>query len=775
LVDDKTLNVVVKPDLFGNYQGSGTLPVSALLNALPGYAPGGVYIFSVEVTAQSGLLPIPAVGEGELVNVLTYQVDVESAQQADTPATTLTILVLGDSILWGQGLAEEHKLHSILESHLLTSPTVAAALGKTPIVKKVVFAHSGAPLGTLTGKSGAISAGNITASPPGAIYPSSFLNAELSFPLAEPPGAINASVFDQLWSYFASQEIALTNMVDPSVSFVLVDGGINDVGLTNLLNPYTSQSQIIGTTDTACGTWMQTLLGLLLAFFPNATIFVTGYYDIATRFTNLNGLEFAIAGVCFAAAGIVGVIVGSIMGSISLRLLLSNLNAFATESAAQLQASVNAAVNTFGGAGMNGTTQIPRVYYIQPQIEPDQAIFAGNSNGDDKNGPTQALLWGFDPSVADISSTIEFWMSLGASLGGLNGMIAGCYAGVKIVMNELTPVDEVESMRLPVCASTSGGLFCQLASVGHPNIQGEQAYATPLLQVVDQLFGDLLALGGLGSLCMIATAAFGSARSPQVEELRRVRDSFLRSSRLASEFFSDLLSEYYAFSPTVASAMRASPQFKESVTALLVNPFLSFLEIVGSWLSNPTAQQFEVAIRTTLEKSLLELAGQGIGKGEIPSFANELARLRLPTTDTRRTKVQPTPNGNGAAMVVDYINSVLEIRLTGKGPHLRAALLDPLQMYGEVLIHYARQEDVSTIRERLEGELAAWLGGMPIPKSFVKLGRNDAKQELVALSRVLFTQRRARHRFGQRFLSLKEEVGYDLRSLLADLDYLPPN
>jgi hypothetical protein len=49
------------------------------------------------------------------------------------------MLVFGDSIMWGQGLKEEYKFHSIVENHIKSN------LAGVQVNKKVM-AHSGALL-----------------------------------------------------------------------------------------------------------------------------------------------------------------------------------------------------------------------------------------------------------------------------------------------------------------------------------------------------------------------------------------------------------------------------------------------------------------------------------------------------------------------------------------------------------------------------------------------------------------------------------------------------
>ena len=80
--------------------------------------------------------------------------------------------------------------------------------------------------------------------------------------------------------------------------------------------------------------------------------------------------------------------------------------------------------------------------------------------------------------------------------------------------------------------------------------------------------------------CLIATAAFGSELSPQVQLLREVRDNVLFSTSSGTSFMSAFNSAYYSFSPTVADWERQNPAFKQVVRAA-VTPMLSTLSILN--------------------------------------------------------------------------------------------------------------------------------------------------------------------------------------------------
>ena len=82
-----------------------------------------------------------------------------------------------------------------------------------------------------------------------------------------------------------------------------------------------------------------------------------------------------------------------------------------------------------------------------------------------------------------------------------------------------------------------------------------------------------------GGGCLIATAAYGSELSPQVQLLREIRDNQLLNTEAGTSFMNTFNNVYYSFSPTIADMERESPLFKE-VVKLGLTPMLSSLAIM---------------------------------------------------------------------------------------------------------------------------------------------------------------------------------------------------
>ena len=90
---------------------------------------------------------------------------------------------------------------------------------------------------------------------------------------------------------------------------------------------------------------------------------------------------------------------------------------------------------------------------------------------------------------------------------------------------------------------------------------------------------DLVVLQGTGnstpppaqqpSGCLIATAAFGSELTPQVQYLRNFRDNYVLTTASGSAFMNAFSSVYYSFSPQVAEYERGQPWLQATVKAAL--------------------------------------------------------------------------------------------------------------------------------------------------------------------------------------------------------------
>ena len=159
------------------------------------------------------------------------------------------MVVLGDSILWGQGLLEEQKASTLVQYRL------ADKLGRP--VRKRVYAHSGATV---------IQSGNHLNLKDGEV-PSSFPPISLQVECVPNP--------DQ-------------------VALVLLNGCINDVGAEVLFDPTTGPEEIgiEKLCEDKCREPIRSLLTRVEKRFPGASIVVSGYYPFFSDRTPKLTLRF---------------------------------------------------------------------------------------------------------------------------------------------------------------------------------------------------------------------------------------------------------------------------------------------------------------------------------------------------------------------------------------------------------------------------------------------------------------------------------------------------
>ena len=149
------------------------------------------------------------------------------------------LVVFGDSVMWGQGLADENKFCNLL--------CFTLAAQQYPGLTVDMCAHSGAVIGK-------------GLNPP---WP--------SFPGEIPKGP--PTILYQCDSYTG----------DPAnTRVVLLDGGINDIDLRYLLNPTTTLASLCQKIQQYCHDDMVTLLSKVCGKFadPECRIIVCGYYPI---------------------------------------------------------------------------------------------------------------------------------------------------------------------------------------------------------------------------------------------------------------------------------------------------------------------------------------------------------------------------------------------------------------------------------------------------------------------------------------------------------------
>jgi lysophospholipase L1-like esterase len=150
------------------------------------------------------------------------------------------IIVLGDSVTWGQGLLPAHKFANL----------VAAGLGLPSLGNDAFVAHSGAIIGVHNPATTSARDGEIPVPAPMIIDQVSAVPAPLSADL------------------------------------VIITGGINDIGVDTIVNPLTDLGTLRAATKQACYDDLKTLLVKVLATFTLARVRVTGYFPILSPASN---------------------------------------------------------------------------------------------------------------------------------------------------------------------------------------------------------------------------------------------------------------------------------------------------------------------------------------------------------------------------------------------------------------------------------------------------------------------------------------------------------
>jgi hypothetical protein len=167
-------------------------------------------------------------------------------------------LVVGDSLVWGQGLEEDQKFYRLTKAWLRDD-----VFGGERTVHLNVRAHSGSTI--LLDEVEAKALARADREKIGSIHP----EINVSFP----------TIRKQL-------DAARHDYADPDkVDLVMLSGGVPEVGVSNILNPFQSDDKLRADIKLYCHDHMSSLLGETAKTFPGALIAVIGYYPIITRHT----------------------------------------------------------------------------------------------------------------------------------------------------------------------------------------------------------------------------------------------------------------------------------------------------------------------------------------------------------------------------------------------------------------------------------------------------------------------------------------------------------
>ncbi|MBK7705702.1 MAG: hypothetical protein IPN69_24855 [Acidobacteria bacterium] len=187
--------------------------------------------------------------------------------ETQTETTPFEFLVVGDSLVWGQGLEEKDKFYTLTKNWLETE-----AFGERVPVNLKVKAHSGATLTPHENELKALQAAGKDET--------KYYNSEINvgFP----------SIKTQL--DLAAKEYAAANTPNESIRLIMLSGGITDISVAALLNPFGDNDQLRRDIDKYCSGSMTEVLGHAATLFPNALIAVIGYYPMISPKTPAHDL-----------------------------------------------------------------------------------------------------------------------------------------------------------------------------------------------------------------------------------------------------------------------------------------------------------------------------------------------------------------------------------------------------------------------------------------------------------------------------------------------------
>ena len=255
---------------------------------------------------------------------------------------TYEVVCLGDSIVWGQGLRDEHKFTAIVEEHL--KEVSNDRIG----IKRAVFARSGAIIGD---------------------------QLATTFQAGHPNGEVpdsSPTIRQQI------QQFRRTGGDPRAVRLVLLDGGINDVNVRRILGG----EDIRGDIEEFCYRRMSALLAEVRTEFPNAKIIVSGYFKIVSRessraMLSLYLLATGAAGAvsaAVAAGGVVGIAAGVALSVAAHDHLVDRSRILHRQAHKQLRRAIDE---------FNAEAGTATAYFADPGFSDANAIFA-----------PEAMLWG---------------------------------------------------------------------------------------------------------------------------------------------------------------------------------------------------------------------------------------------------------------------------------------------------------------------------------------------------------------------------------------------
>jgi len=370
----------------------------------------------------------------------------------DKTGAPINMLVLGDSILWGQGIDEKQKISYQVQDWLCTQTKRPVTIWRE--------AHSGAVL-----EDGEPALTSECPAPPKQADEDDKKKKPdtiCGFKGKECGGEVN--VDDPTINTQLKNAINHYGGNGAAVDLVLMDGCINDFGVVRyLLNANYSPPCVKERAKAVCHDRMRRFLEKALPLLPNARFIVTGYYPVITEQSARNVLLRLILGG-FIAKGKQKWLFPNAKKNLYQK-LKENSEAFGKQTNESLQLSVDE-VNAASGN---------RISFVPVYVPP------GGSFGQDGSGfaahKDTSLLW-----TTRFNST------------GLGGLEKFFYVIFRLGFHALQPNDQVYAARKLMCkdaeATGFAKLSCRVAAFGHPNTKGRDEYVARVNAALQRVMGE---------------------------------------------------------------------------------------------------------------------------------------------------------------------------------------------------------------------------------------------------------------------------------------------
>lgn len=347
--------------------------------------------------------------------------DADTAGSAVPDGGTPTVVVVGDSVAWGQGLVHGRKYASRFLARLDADATLDRA---------AIKAHSGA----VVGKSGASAGRDVTLT----LADADGLGATTrggrhEFPAG--PFTVHTQV-DRLPDDYTDrrrpESVGTARAYDPdeTVDVVLVTAGINDIGGGKIANPLGDPESTEQAVRRSCYSRMRQLLRRLTERFPDAVVVVTGYHlflstgpdgsDVVSMDALAAGLQVLFGLYDLSTAGILGALYGT--AELAEELAAARVEYFYQQSTHYLRRAVTEVDKARPG---------PSVLFASPDFDRENAadaadpwVWSPGSRGDprvatERVDVCEAMA---APSIGDVSVKCPVAPSLHPNAAGAEAM-----------------------------------------------------------------------------------------------------------------------------------------------------------------------------------------------------------------------------------------------------------------------------------------------------------------------------------------------------------------